>query len=190
MRAQSLSDLPKIMAAASCFALLLVAFVACVASIGTERNFTQLIDHFSSSDATFQQRFYESEQYFGGAGNPIFVIMGGEGAIPAAVGLFYPFVYAVLAKEFKALVIEPEHRFYGTSLPFGEQSHDLGNLQLLNAQQALADAADLIIAIQAERKCTARGTPGYCPVVTVGGSAIVVHSFSKHQVLIRDFCLQ
>ena len=155
------------MAATSCFALLLVAlFVACVASIGTERNFTQLIDHFSSSDATYQQRFYESEQYFGGAGNPIFVIMGGEGA---AEGLFYPFVYAVLAEEFKALVIEPEHRFYGTSLPFGEQSYDLGNLQLLNAQQALADAVDLIIAIQAERKCTARGTPGYCPVVTVGG---------------------
>ena len=43
--------------------------------------------------------------------------MGGEGAIPPETGLFYPYVNEVLASKFGAYVIEPEHRFYGESLP-------------------------------------------------------------------------
>jgi len=76
----------------------------------------------------------------------------------------------VLAERFGALTIEPEHRYYGTSMPFGDQSLQPDNMYLLNPQQALADAANFIVGIQKEYGCTARDTNGYCPVITVGGS--------------------
>ena len=61
--------------------------------------------------------------------------IGGEGPIPPEVGLFYPFIYAVLAPRYGALVVEPEHRFYGTSLPFGSDSYDVNHMQYLTPQQ-------------------------------------------------------
>jgi pimeloyl-ACP methyl ester carboxylesterase len=148
----------------------LLTLCLCVLSADIPYNFTNLVDHFSASTATFEQRYYQNASFFKGPGSPIFVIMGGEGPIPPETGLFYPFVTQVLAKQFGALVIEPEHRYYGTSLPFGDQSYTLENLLLLNTQQALADADTLIRAKQKEFNCTARGSKGYCPVITVGGS--------------------
>ena len=96
----------------------------------------QLIDHFSASAATFRQRYYENMTSFGGPGSPIFLVVGGEGAIPPSTGFFYPWVTDVLAPHFKALVVEPEHRFYGESLPFGteEKSFTDQALELLTPQ--------------------------------------------------------
>ena len=68
----------------------------------------QRIDHFGTSTATFSQRYYSSDKHFKGAGHPIFVIIGGEGAVPPSTGLFYPFVVDDLAARFSALVVEPE----------------------------------------------------------------------------------
>ena len=130
----------------------------------------QLVDHFSVSGATYTQRFYRESASFGGPGSPIFLIVGGEGAIPPSVGLFYPFVVDVLAPSMRALVIQPEHRFYGTSNPAGPAPFGPAALRLLTPQQALADAAALVVAKQRAHNCTARGTAGYCPVLTVGGS--------------------
>lgn len=103
-------------------------------------------------------------------GSPILCIIGGEGAVPPEEGIFYPFVTDVLAKRFSALVIEPEHRFYGTSLPFGQDSFTDDHLRLATPQQALEDVATFIKGMQDEYQCTAKGTPGYCPVITIGGS--------------------
>ena len=128
--------------------------------------FTQRVDHFSTSAATYQQRFYLNETVFGGAGHPILFIIGGEGTVPPTTGFFYPFIVDILAPKFKALVVEPEHRFYGTSLP----DYNVSALQLLTPQQALADAATLILAMQKRYNCGAHGTPTYCPVITIGGS--------------------
>mmetsp|Transcript_34496 Transcript_34496/g.73497 ORF Transcript_34496/g.73497 Transcript_34496/m.73497 type:complete len:526 (-) Transcript_34496:600-2177(-) len=130
----------------------------------------QLVDHFSTSTATWKQRFYSSDKYFGGPGSPIFVIIGGEGGVPPEVGIFYPWVLEGLAKVHNAAVVEPEHRFYGESLPFGQDSFTPDKLQLMNSQQALADVAHFVRAQQAKRNCTERGTPTYCPVLTIGGS--------------------
>jgi pimeloyl-ACP methyl ester carboxylesterase len=128
----------------------------------------QLVDHFSGSTATFRQRYYENTTSFGGAGHPIFLVVGGEGAIPPSTGIFYPWVTDVLAPRFKALVIEPEHRFYGSSLPRG---NDFSNeaLELLTPQQALADIATLLLATQLKYNCTAAHKVR-CPVLTIGGS--------------------
>eukprot|EP00325_Prymnesiales_sp_UTEX-LB-985_P000300 CAMPEP_0174705638 /NCGR_PEP_ID=MMETSP1094-20130205/8792_1 /TAXON_ID=156173 /ORGANISM="Chrysochromulina brevifilum, Strain UTEX LB 985" /LENGTH=458 /DNA_ID=CAMNT_0015903833 /DNA_START=484 /DNA_END=1860 /DNA_ORIENTATION=+ len=94
--------------------------------------------------------------------------MGGEGAIPPETGFFYPWVVDVLAPRFKALVIEPEHRFYGTSLPLN--AYELSTLHLLTPQQALADTATLIRYVQAAYNCSLDRGPRYCPVITIGGS--------------------
>ena len=133
--------------------------------------FDQIIDHFGTSLSTFPQRYYKDDSNFGGPGNPIFCIMGGEGGIPPEVGLYYPWIYSIVAKEFKALVIEPEHRFYGESLPFGNNSFSNTNLQLLNIPQALADTANFITSIRLQYNCSLDSTnENYCPVITVGGS--------------------
>ena len=73
----------------------------------------QLVNHFSTNgdDATWSNRYYKSINYFEGPGHPIFLIIGGEGALDS--GMLYPFVTKHLAPRFGAAVIEIEHRFYG-----------------------------------------------------------------------------
>jgi len=133
----------------------------------TPYNFTQRVDHFSEELATFEQRYYMNASSFGGAGFPIICILGGEGAIPPETGIFYPSV-VVLAARLKALVIEPEHRYFGTSNPTAP--YDTQKLRLLNAQQALADAAAFILGMQRQFKCSGLNGEPRCPVITVGGS--------------------
>lgn len=131
-------------------------------------NFTQLVDHFSASSATFTQRYYENASSWGGPGSPIICIMGGEGGIAPSTGIFYPPVVA-MAQRMRAYIIEPEHRFYGASVP--APPYDTDRLSLLSAQQALADAAAFIQAHRVLLNCTGeRGSGPRCPAITVGGS--------------------
>jgi len=89
--------------------------------------------------------------------------------------LFYPFINEVLASKFGAYVIQPEHRFYGESqvvdkTKLTDEQFMTSLKTLMNPDQALADAINLVKNLQKEMKCTERGTSGYCPVVVVGGS--------------------
>jgi len=93
--------------------------------------------------------------------------MGGEGAIPETTGIFYP-PMVLLAERLGAAIIEPEHRFYGTSQP--SPPFDTQRLQLLTAPQALEDAITFIQAKQVELGCSGKNGQPRCPVVTVGGS--------------------
>jgi pimeloyl-ACP methyl ester carboxylesterase len=94
--------------------------------------------------------------------------MGGEGGIAPSTGIFYPPV-VVMAERLRAYIIEPEHRFYGASVP--APPYDTDKLSLLTAQQALADAAAFIQAHRRMLNCTGeRGSGPRCPVITVGGS--------------------
>jgi hypothetical protein len=103
----------------------------------TPFNFTQRVDHFSLNQATYQQRYYQNLTNFLGPGSPIICIMGGEGAISPSTGIFYP-PMVILAEQLGAAIIEPEHRFYGTSQPI--PPFDTQRLELLTAPQALEDA--------------------------------------------------
>jgi hypothetical protein len=145
------------------------ALAASAAAIpATPFNFSQRVDHFSGSDARYSQRYYENMTSFGGPGSPIIMILGGEGAVPPDVGIFYPSI-VVLAARLGAAVIEPEHRFYGTSQPV--PPFDTRRLALLTAPQALADAAELLEATRERLGCTGRAGSGpRCPAITVGGS--------------------
>ena len=135
----------------------------------------QLVDHISTDDdRRWTHRYYASDEYFQGAGSPIFVIMGGEGEILPSTGLYYPFIVNHLAKDFGAMVIQPEHRFYGVSQPVDvEFVPENANITraLMNSEQAMWDYIRLIRYTQASYGCSFdRGNRHYCPIVTVGGS--------------------
>jgi hypothetical protein len=129
----------------------------------------QPVDHFDpNDDRTWSHPYYVSDDYFEGPGNPIFVILGGEGPIKR---ILYPFVSKKLAYEFGAYVLQTEHRFYGASQPIGENPTTQELLTLFTPEQAIADYINLIQAVQKELGCSlSRLSPEYCPVVTVGAS--------------------
>ena len=91
--------------------------------------FQQKVNHFSASNATYLQRYYMDDKHWAGPGSPIFVIMGGERGIPPEMGIFWPWISEVLARQFGGLVLVPEHRFYGESLPYGPASYEAEHLK-------------------------------------------------------------
>ncbi|XP_031567886.1 dipeptidyl peptidase 2-like [Actinia tenebrosa] len=125
-------------------------------------HFEQLVDHFNFEEsASFQQRYLFSEIYWDGKG-PIFFYSGNEGSI---LGFWENsgFVFEA-AQKFNALVIFGEHRYYGTSLPFGQDSFKHGNIGYLSIEQALADFAVLLTQLKKDFNATDKA------VVSFGGS--------------------
>jgi pimeloyl-ACP methyl ester carboxylesterase len=129
--------------------------------------FQQRVDHFSVDDRTYQQRYYINDTSFAGAGSPIFMIMGGEAGIEPSTGIFYPSI-VLLAQKLRGIVVEPEHRFYGSSQPL--QPYSTQSLQLLTSAQALADAAALLTSLRQQLKCSGLNGEPRCPAVAIGGS--------------------
>jgi pimeloyl-ACP methyl ester carboxylesterase len=134
----------------------------------------QIVNHLSAADERqWSQRYYKSSEFFGGPGSPIFLILGGEGAIEPTTGLAYPFIANHLAKEFSAYVLQPEHRFYGKSQPISPENQTGSTLvTLMTPEQAMLDAVHLLQHFQYHLLgCSVeRGDANYCPVITVGGS--------------------
>ena len=78
--------------------------------------FTQRLDHFCpASSATFSQRYLHSWRHFNKAKPTVFLMVGGESEISNdwACG---ETVYAQMAREQGAVVVQLEHRFYGQSI--------------------------------------------------------------------------
>ncbi|KAL9186197.1 hypothetical protein ACHAXT_005435 [Thalassiosira profunda] len=131
----------------------------------------QLVDHFNGDKTTWSNRYYKSTNYFEGPGHPIFLVVGGEGALDD--GMLYPFITQHLAPHFGAAVVQIEHRFYGPYQPIvGREATTAELLELLTPQQALADMVQLTKAFKEELGCAQydRGSEKYCPVISVGGS--------------------
>jgi len=134
------------------------------------------VDHFASQRSNkhhgdyWTQRYYVAEKHFGGPGRPIFMVIGGEGE---ALGLFYPFVHDIMAKKFKAYVVQPELRFYGKSQPLGGPEYNTGDALagLLTTEQAVQDFLRILRHTQDQLGCSRDKTSkDYCPVIAVGGS--------------------
>ncbi|TYI89137.1 hypothetical protein E1A91_D03G033700v1 [Gossypium mustelinum] len=132
------------------------------------RYFSQPLDHFSFLDLPrFRQRYLINTEHWVGPSRsgPIFLYCGNEGDIEwFAVNT--GFVWDI-APRFGAMILFPEHRYYGDSMPFGSKEEAYRNattLSYLTAEQALADFAVLITDLK--KNLSAEG----CPVVLFGGS--------------------
>ncbi|XP_068728460.1 dipeptidyl peptidase 2-like [Montipora capricornis] len=105
--------------------------------------FEQKIDHFNFIEAsTYMQRFLYTDIFWDKNKGPIFFYTGNEGGITQ----FWDnsgFVFEA-AKNFSALVIFGEHRYYGESMPFGSAAFEHDKIGYLSVEQALADYAVLI----------------------------------------------
>ncbi|XP_005357661.1 lysosomal Pro-X carboxypeptidase [Microtus ochrogaster] len=127
--------------------------------------FQQKVDHFGFSDTrTFKQRYLIADQHWRTNGGSILLYTGNEGDITWFCNNT-GFMWEV-AEELKAMLVFAEHRYYGESLPFGEDSFkDSQHLNFLTSEQALADFAELIRHLR-------RTIPGAGnqPVIAIGGS--------------------
>jgi len=127
--------------------------------------YKQQVDHFSFvNQQIYPQRYLLNTTYWKRNGGPIFFYAGNEGDIELFAqntGFMWD-----IAPEFNAMLLFAEHRYYGQSLPFGNQSYsDLKYLGYLTSEQALADFAELITYI----KSTVAGAAD-SPVIAFGGS--------------------
>ncbi|XP_023948748.2 putative serine protease K12H4.7 [Bicyclus anynana] len=115
-----------------------------------EQWFEQKLDHSTPTDMrTWKQRYYVNESFydFNNPG-PIFLMVGGEG--PASAKWMVQGAWIEYAKQFNALCIQLEHRYYGESHPTSDLSTK--NLVYLSSHQALADLANFIIAMNDKYK--------------------------------------
>ncbi|KAF5742068.1 lysosomal Pro-X carboxypeptidase isoform X1 [Tripterygium wilfordii] len=127
--------------------------------------FPQILDHFTfhpRSYKIFHQKYLINDRSWQ-RGGPIFVYTGNEGDIDwfaSNTGFLLD-----IAPKFHALLVFIEHRFYGESLPFGDDSYKSAEtLGFLTSQQALADFAVLIRSLKQNLSTEAS------PVVVFGGS--------------------
>ncbi|XP_046553525.1 dipeptidyl peptidase 2-like isoform X1 [Haliotis rubra] len=131
----------------------------------TEKYYTQTVDHFnylSYGNKTFQQRYLIQDKWWKRGVGPIFFYTGNEGAITdfwEATGFVTD-----IAPQFEALVVFAEHRFYGKSLPFGDDSFKSPEIGLLTMEQAMADYAVFLTDLKKQLNAT------NCRVISFGGS--------------------
>jgi len=125
---------------------------------------TQYLDHFNlRDDRTFQQRYLVNDDHFNPASGPIFFYTGNEGDIESFwnnTGFMFD-----IAPLFQALVVFAEHRYYGKTLPFGDDSFDLDKVSYLTVEQALADYAVFLTQFRKDYNLTENN-----PIIAFGGS--------------------
>ena len=101
-----------------------------------EYEYSALIDHFTNHGAgsdTYQMRYLVDDTYFDKDNGPIIFYAGNEGDVYT----FFDnsgFMTTTLAEKFGALVVFGEHRYFGTSMPFGDDSFDKDNLKYLTVE--------------------------------------------------------
>lgn len=117
-----------------------------------EYYFSSTIDHFDNhgaDSAQYQMRYLVDRTYFNEESGPIIFYAGNEGD----VWTFFDnsgFMTQTLAEKYGALVVFGEHRYFGKSMPFGDDSFNTtnGNLNYLTVEQAMFDYVDLIKSIK------------------------------------------
>ncbi|XP_037115391.1 dipeptidyl peptidase 2 isoform X2 [Syngnathus acus] len=130
-----------------------------------EKYFAQSLDHFnfnSMGNGTFFQRYLINDKYWKIGYGPVFFYTGNEGDI-WEFALNSGFLSELAAQQ-EALVIFAEHRYYGKSLPFGNDSFNIPQIGLLTVEQAIADYAVMISVLKLQMSATD------CPVIVFGGS--------------------
>ncbi|KAL3320448.1 hypothetical protein Ciccas_000861 [Cichlidogyrus casuarinus] len=126
--------------------------------------FETFIDHFNfANDDKFKVKYLINEDHYA-PGGAILFYTGNEGAIEGFAdntGIMWH-----MAPKLQATLIFMEHRYYGDSLPFGNQSYTKRDkFAFFTAEQALADYASFLQKLKATN-------PKYshAPVIAIGGS--------------------
>ena len=135
------------------------------------RTFNQTLDH-TTGEGTWAHRYLYSDANWDGSGKlengcrgPILLYTGNEGPITA----FWDsngFMIDVLAPKWGGLLVFPEERYYGESLPFGAASFEANNVKYLTVENILADYIRLVKALKQDLGEQAEK----CPVIAFGGS--------------------
>jgi len=114
------------------------------------RHYTFSMDHFNAKNSdTISIKYYYDEYYYDKNPNsPICVMLGGEGP-ESKLTLQGHFVINDVAEKHHGLMLSLEHRFYGESYPTDLRDE---YLKFLSAEQALADYAEIIVAVKEELK--------------------------------------
>ncbi|KAJ0410123.1 hypothetical protein ATCC90586_001608 [Pythium insidiosum] len=123
-----------------------------------ELYFTQALDHFVAISPTYEERYFVCDKHSRKNGS-IFFYVGNEADVELYLnntGLMWE-----NAEEFGAMLVFAEHRYFGKSIPFGDQVTK--HMQYLSTEQALADYAVLIEHIKSTYKLNV-------PVIGFGGS--------------------
>lgn len=123
------------------------------------------VDHFSFANKdSFPLRYFINTDHFQ-SGGPIFFYTGNEGSLEGFAentGFMWD-----SAEEFNAAVVFAEHRFYGKTQPFKNESYNSTDyLGYLSSEQALADFVVLIDYLKETRINGAQNSS----VVAFGGS--------------------
>ena len=136
--------------------------------------FKVAVDHFSYATpaARFHLRYLAYSGFASPTDAPVLLYAGNEGAIE----VFYNATGAIFdhARALGAHVLFIEHRYYGSSLPFGPNaSFSPEGLRFLTIEQALADYAEVIVALPRLLGCQGSGARRLldrCDVILIGGS--------------------
>lgn len=124
------------------------------------------IDHFTNHGAgseTYKMRYLVDDTYFDKENGPIIFYAGNEGD----VWTFFDnsgFMTTTLAEQFGALVVFGEHRYFGTSMPYGDASFDKDHLNMLTVEQAMMDYVEFMLDFKTEKGLQDRA------VIVGGGS--------------------
>ncbi|KAK2164995.1 hypothetical protein LSH36_56g00011 [Paralvinella palmiformis] len=98
-----------------------------------EHYITQPLDHFDASvKNSYKQRYWVNSDYWLQKVGPVFLYIGGEASLSSLSIMTGEHVD--LAKQYKALILSVEHRYYGLSL--NSDSLHLKNMKYLSSQQA------------------------------------------------------
>ena len=107
-------------------------------SVSGIAHFEQYIDHDNPDFGTFSQRYWYNATHWKGPGSPVVIFTPGEVAATGYEGyLTESAITGMIAKEVGAAVLLVEHRYWGTSTPYTEQTTKA--LQFHNLDQAVAD---------------------------------------------------
>ena len=123
------------------------------------------MDHFDyKTTTTWKQRYHVIENFFNPNVGPVILYICGEytcNGVPEARQ--WPIL---MAQRWQGLVIAVEHRYYGKSMPFGNDSLKLENMHWLNSEQALKDLAYFTEQMNTKKMYKINNNPW----IAVGGS--------------------
>jgi pimeloyl-ACP methyl ester carboxylesterase len=136
-----------------------------------ELYFTANVDNYGNQgngSATYQMRYLIDWSNFDPSNGTILFYAGNEGD----VWTFYNntgFMTVTLAQQLSGLVVFGEHRYFGTSAPFGDASYDKENLVFLTVEQAMFDFVLLVQDIRYQIQEKYATNKDY-PCIAFGGS--------------------